>query len=394
MINNIYLDHAAATPLSETMKQHLISVLDLFGNPSSLHSAGRSAAQIIAKSGQSIADFLHARPEDICFTPSGSASNTLAVRGLTSENPQENRYEVFYSPTAHKSMIKACESCLYHKALQVNAIGEIDPACLENMLTECSARKPLVCIEAASSEIGTVQNVADIGAIVHRHHGILAVDVTGYLPSYRIDLEKWKDSVDLLTFSGHKLRALKGIGVLWKRKELRLKPLIYGSQQNGILGGTENVVGIASLGKAVEEYDYSSISSAGRNYVYHYINKHIPDSFLVGAPVAGENRLPCNLCMCFRGVEGESLMSLLDVNGIRVSTGSACNNLDSEPSHALRSIGMKEPDIHSCIRMSFCGRETPVELNYICEKLRYCVDTLRKLNPDQKSSRKEETFSS
>ena len=158
--------------------------------------------------------------------------------------------------------------------------------------------------------------------------------------------------------------ALKGIGVLWKRKELRLKPLIYGSQQNGILGGTENVVGIASLGKAVEEYDYSSISSAGRNYVYHYISKHIPDSFLVGAPVAGENRLPCNLCMCFRGVEGESLMSLLDVNGIRVSTGSACNNVDLEPSHALSSIGMKEPDIHSCIRMSFCGRETPVEISF------------------------------
>lgn len=391
MINNIYLDYAAATPLSETMKQHLISILDYFGNPSSLHSAGRSAAQIIAESRQSVADFLHANPEDICFTPSGSASNTLAVKGLTSENPQENRYEVFYSPTAHKSMVKACESCLYHSALQVNAIGEIDLAFLEDILTKHTGRKPLVCIEAASSEIGTVQNVADIGAIVHRHHGILAVDATGYLPSYRIDLEKWSDFVDLLTFSGHKLRALKGIGVLWKQQEIRLKPLIYGSQQNGILGGTENIPGIASLGKAVEEYDYSSISSAGRDYVYHYINKHIPNSFLVGAPIAGGRRLPCNLCMCFRGVEGEALMILLDINGIRVSTGSACNNLDLEPSHTLSSIGMKEPDIHSCIRMSFCGRETPEELRYVCDKLKYCVNTLRKLNTGQKSSQQEET---
>lgn len=383
MKDNIYLDHAAAAPLSETVKQHLISILDLFGNPSSLHSAGKSAAQIISRSRYSIADFLSARPEDIYFTPSGSGSNTLAIRGLTSDNPQKNQYEVFYSPTSHNSMLKACESCLNHKALKVDSIGKIDPTYLEDILAKHSIRRPLVCIEAAGSELGTIQNVTDIGEIVHRRGGILIVDATGYIPSYRVNMEIWKRHIDILTFSGHKLRALKGVGVLWKREDIRLKPLIYGSQQSGLIAGTENVLGIASLGKAVQEYDYSRISSAGRDYVYHYAINNIPHCRLVGAPIESKDRLPCNLCMCFPGVEGESLMFLLDMNGIQVSTGSACNNLSREASHALYAIGMREPDIHSCIRMSFCGRETTEELTYVCDKLKHCVDTLRKLTPGQ-----------
>lgn len=380
MNKNIYLDHAAATPLSDEVKKYLISILDEWGNPSSLHMRGVKPRQIIAQARLAAAEFINADTNDIIFVPSGCAGNTLAVKGLTSGNPQLNRYEVFYTPTSHKSMRQVCKSCLYHTPLKVNTVGETDLSYLSDILTLHDHFNPLVCIEAANSEIGTINDVIRIGSIVHRHNGILAVDATGYIPSCRIDMKLWKDSVDILTFSGHKLHALKGIGVLWKKNNIVLKPLIYGSQQNGIVGGTENVIGIASLSKALEHYDYSSVSPSGRDHVYNYIIQNIPDSYLVGPSIDSGNRLPLNLYMCFKGVEGESLMILLDMNGIQVSTGSACTGRDLTASAALTAIGMNRQDIHSCIRLSFSGKETKEDLDYICSTLKQCVADLRNLN--------------
>lgn len=375
----IYLDNAATTTLSDSVKQYLISIFDDFGNPSSLYSISDKPKQIISDAYKTVSKFINASQKDIYFTPSGSGSNTLAVKGLTSENPQENQYEVFYSPTAHKSMLKSCESCIYHTLLKVNHLGEIDLLYLDDILTRHNEWKPLVCIEAANSEIGTINDVISIGSIVHKHNGILVVDATGYIPSCQIDMKLWKNYVDILTFSGHKLHALKGIGVLWKKEDIKLKPLIYGGQQGGIIGGTENVIGIASLGKAVENYEYSSICSSNRDYVYDYIMNNIKDSYLIGASIESGNRLPHNLYMCFRGVEGESLMIVLDMNGIQVSTGSACNLGSMSASTTLSAIGIDEKDIHSCIRLTFSGFETKKELDYICLKIKECVNCLRKL---------------
>ena len=379
-IQNIYLDNAATTPLSESMKRYLISVLDIYGNPSSLHSRGEPAKQIISNARQSVAKFINTDEKEIYFVPSGSAGNTLAVKGLVSDNPQKNQYEVFYSPTAHKSMLKACESCRYDTPLHVNSVGEIDLEYLDDILTRHNGRKPLVCIEAANSEIGTINDVITIGSIVHKHNGMLVVDATGYIPSYQVNIKLWKDCIDILTFSGHKLHALKGIGVLWKKKDIELKPLIYGSQEQALIAGTENVLGIASLGKAVEDYNYSSISTTNRDYVYDYIINNIPDCYLIGAKIESGNRLPHNLFMCFKGIEGESLTILLDMNGIQVSTGSACNSQSISASTTLSAIGINEGDIHSCIRLSFSGQETKEELDYVCEKIKQSVENLRRLN--------------
>ena len=377
---NIYLDNAATTELSCSMKQYLTSVLDLWGNPSSLHSTGEKTRQLISDARQSVAAFINAKPEDIYFTPSGSGSNTLAIKGLTSENPQTNHYEVFCSPTAHKSMLLACKSCICHTLLKVNSFGELDIGYLEDILAEHNHLKPLVCIEAGNSEIGTINDVVTIGSIVHRYDGILIVDATGYIPSYKVNIAQWEKYVDLLTFSGHKLHALEGIGVLWKHQDTQLTPLIYGSQEQTLIGGTENILGIASLRKAVETYNYSSVTPNNRNHIYHYIIHHIPDSYLVGAPIESGKRLPHNLYLCFKGVEGESLMILLDLNGIQVSTGSACNSRNLSASPALSAIGMDEHDIHSCIRLTLSGKETAAELDYVCNKLKQCVEFLRKLN--------------
>ena len=184
----------------------------------------------------------------------------------------------------------------------------------------------------------------------------------------------------MIGFSGHKIGGLKGCGVLYKKKDIDIEPLIYGSQEKGLIGGTENVLGIASLGKAVEDYDYSFISSANRDDVYDYIEKNIHDSYLVGASIESGNRLPHNLFICFKGVEGESLMILLDTNGIQVSTGSACSSGDLTPSATLSAIGMDEQDIHSCIRMSFSGNESQEELDFVCKALKQCVENLRNFN--------------
>lgn len=185
--------------------------------------------------------------------------------------------------------------------------------------------------------------------------------------------------MDMMGFSAHKLGGLKGCGVFYKKKNIDLEPLIYGTQEQSSVGGTENLLGIASLGKAVGEYDYSFISPANRDYVYRHIMKHIPDSYLVGTAIGSGKRLPNNLCICFKGIEGESLMFLLDMNGIQVSTGSACNSQSISASDTLYAIGMDEQDVHSCIRLSFGGNEAKNELDYVCQKLTECVFRLRNL---------------
>ena len=374
-MKNIYLDNAATTPLKDSVKEYLISILDDFGNPSSLYSLSEKPKQIISSARQAVAKFINADSKDIYFTSGGSASNTLAVSGYF----QENDCTIFYSPILHKSILKCVES--YHNSipLKVNNEGIIDIHDLEQYLDVC-IDTPFVVIDHANSEIGTIQDIEQIIKITHLHNGIVYLDCTGSIPTIPIDVKKL--DVDMLGFSGHKIHALKGCGVLYKKQNIELAPLIYGSQEKGLCAGTENVLGIASLGKAVEDYDYSSISSFNRDYVYNSIMKNIPDSYLVGPSIESGSRLPHNLYMCFKGIEGESLMILLDMNGIQVSTGSACAASDFEPSTTLSAIGMNKKDIHSCIRLTFNGKENKHELDYICSSLKRCINLLKEMRQD------------
>ena len=371
----IYLDNASTTKLSNSIKEYLISILDIWGNPSSLHSLGFQPRKIISEARQAVAKFINANPDDIYFSGGGSSSNTCSIKGFF----QKNDCTIFYSPIAHKSILKCVES--YHNSipLKVNKEGIIDIHDLEEYLDVC-INTPLVVIDHANSEIGTIQDIERIIKITHLHNGIVYLDCTGSIPTIQIDVKKL--DIDMLGFSAHKLGGLKGCGVLYKKKDIILEPLVYGSQEKGLCAGTENVIGIASLGKAVEDYDYSSISSSNRDYVYDYIVKNIPDSYLVGASIESGNRLPHNLYMAFKGIEGESLMILLDMNGLQVSTGSACTSGDLTPSATLSAIGMNEQDIHSCIRLTFSGEETKEELQYAYETLKQCVESLRNFNKE------------
>ena len=371
----IYLDNASTTPLTPQVKAYIISLLDIYQNPSSLYQSGVTVRTIIEQARNNVAKFINGKPENIIFTSGGSAANSLLIKGITSESLAKNEYEIFYSPTAHKSMTKACESCFYHTPLRVDQYGAINLTFLKRVLSECWM-KPLVCVEWGNSEIGTINDIAAIAEIVHAYNGILFVDATGYIPTCKVDM-KQMNCIDFLSFSGHKLHALKGVGVLYRNNDCKIKPLIYGSQEQGLFGGTENVLGIASLGKAVENYDYSSISSENRDYVYQYILENIPDSCLVGT--IGKKRLPHNLYVYLHGIKGESLMILMDMNNIQIGTGSACNSGSPLPSSALLAIGMDEEDARSCIRLTFSGNETKKELDFVCEQLKKNVELLRKM---------------
>lgn len=371
-----YLDNAATTPLSQKMKQHLISLLDVYGNPSSTYSLGNQSKKIVDYSRNQVANFINAEnAEQIYFTSSGSASNTLGIMGFI----LSNKCEVFFSPTAHKSIIKTIDNILekpYYiqsKKIAVNNCGEINLSILSVLLRNCTHR-PFVIVEYANSEIGTIQRINEISQIVHKNNGVLLVDCTGSISTIPLDVKGC--NIDIATFSAHKLGALKGIGVLYKKDEINLKPLIFGSQEKGLFAGTENILGIASLEKAIELHSYDVIF--GRDYVWNKL-KHIENMHLIGLPVSDKNRLANNLYICVDGVKGQDLVSLMDdLYDIQISTGSACNNGDVIPSNVLQVINIDRKLINNCIRIVFSGDETIEELNDFCKKLLMSIKMLKK----------------
>lgn len=369
----MYLDNAATTQLKPEVKDYIISLLNMYQNPSSMYQSGVNTKQIITTARNNVAKFINTNPDDIIFTSSGSASNTLAIEGYESIH----NCIVYYSPLLHKSALKYIETLYCNtEQLKVDYNGLIDITDFENRMDSLKYN-PFVIIEYANSEIGTIQNVKEIISITHRFNGIVYLDCTGSIPTIPLNVNEL--NCDLAGFSAHKLGALKGTGVLYKKATIDLKPLIYGTQEQGLFAGTENTIGIGALGKAVENYDYSSITSKNRDYVYEYILKNIPNSYLVGESI-GKYRLPHNLYICFEGIQGESLMTLLDMDDIQVSTGSACASGDLAPSPTLVAIGMNKVDINSCIRMSFSGKETKDDLDYLCQKLKKNIETLRQFN--------------
>lgn len=366
----MFLDNASTTPLKPEVKDCIVSLLDTYQNPSSMYQSGVNAKQIIFTARNNVAKFINANPDDIIFTSSGSASNTLAIKGYT----DKNKCMVLYSPIIHKSIIKCVESLRYKIPLKVDNQGFIDMQDLKESLSINSMKK-LVVIGYADSEIGTIQDVYRIVKLAHFYNAKVYIDCTGSIPTIPVDVQSL--DCDILGFSAHKLGALKGTGVLYKKSDIELEPLIYGSQEQGLFGGTENIIGIASLGKSVENYDYSSTTITSRNYVSDYIMHNIPDAYLVGADFG--HRLSNNLYICFKGIQGESLMTLLDINNYQVSTGSACTSGDLTPSSTLLAIGMPKQDINSCIRITFNGAENLKDLDCFCSILEKNISILRSL---------------
>ena len=236
IIMNVFLDNSSTTRLKDETKEYIISILDIFGNPSSLHSEGEKTKKIISNARKSVAKFINADTYDIIFTPSGSASNTLAIKGYF----EKHNCILFYSPLLHKSALECIESLHYNKeVLKVDSKGFIDIKNLESRMNPLKY-PPLVVIEYANSEIGTIQDVKRIIDIVHKWNGIVYLDCTGSISTIPLNVKEL--DVDMVGFSAHKIGALKGCAVLYKKKHIKLEPLTYGTQEQGLIGGTQNTL--------------------------------------------------------------------------------------------------------------------------------------------------------
>ena len=372
-----YLDSAATTSLTTEMKEYLASALDIFGNPSSTHSEGIKSKRLIEEVRKKVARFIKAdNSENVYFTSSGSASNTLGIQGYA----LANKCNVLYSPTSHKSILKTIDNLAqFYKVaayeLEVDNRGNIDIDCIKQVLSR-SNENWLVVVEYANSETGTIQDIKAISDIVHEYGGKLFMDCTGSISTIPLDVVGM--GIDIATFSAHKINALKGVGVLYKEAAIAMIPLVFGSQEQGLFGGTENVFGILSLGKAIDLMNYNK-TSHNRDFVWNAI-KGTEGISLVGAPL-DKNRLLNNLYVCAKGVKGSDVVALMDdIYKIQISTGSACNNGSLSPSSIALAIGLSEEDANSCVRISFSGNETEDELKEFCKSFSTCIKMLRDLN--------------
>lgn len=373
---NVYLDNAATTKLSDENIDYVSDVIrECYGNASSHHSVGDKARVLLEETRMKTAEFINANDSEIIFTPSGSASNTLGIKGYYDKNNIGNMY-ILHSPIAHKSIINYVKDNIFSCSLRVNNLeGLIDIDFLRENLSLCNnyMLHPLVVVDYANSEIGTVQDVETIIDITHRYGGVVYLDCTASIPYIKTDVKKL--DVDMIGFSGHKLNALKGVGVLYKKKEIELSPIIYGSQENGLVGGTYNIPAIASLGYSLSNYDYEFHSSPiNRNYLLNRILDEVEDCCLIGSD---NNRIPNNINIYFKDVDASRLIVMLDDRGIQVSSGSACNSGTPLPSYVLKEIGLSDKDAHNCIRMTLSGKETYTELNYVAYMLNKCIEIIR-----------------
>ena len=380
---SFYLDNSATTPLHDEITSYLKEILNVFGNPSSSHSKGVYSKQLIEEVRKKTVRFINANlSDDIIFTSSASASNTLGIQGYALFNV----CTILYPKTLHKSALKTIEvlSKYYHigtSILDVDCYGNINIEFLKQEMQKGYTQK-LVVLDYANSEIGTIQNVKEIVKIVHQYNGKVFVDCTGSISSIPLDVSGL--NIDMASFSAHKIGALKGVGVLYKKEDIKLSSLIHGTQEQGLFAGTENILGILSLGKAIDLINYDSLDKMlyNRNFVWDKL-KNIDDVYLIGAPLK-QSRLLNNLFICIKGTVGSELVAMMDdMFDTQISTGSACDNGSLTPSSVLLAIGTCKDDVNSCIRISFSGKETEEELAKFCENLHTCIKMIRDFFPDR-----------
>lgn len=379
----VYADNAATTRMSDRAVQAMLPLLqENFGNPSSLHSVGQRAKEALENARDSIAADLGVSPKEIYFTSGGSEADNQAIRSAAAIGRRKGKTKIISSAFEHHAVLHTLAALEKEgftvELLPVHENGIVRPAELEAALDENTC---LVTIMAANNEIGTLQPVAEIGKIC-RAHGVLfhtdAVQAVGH-----IRLHITQSDIDLLSLSAHKFHGPKGAGVLYARRGVALTNVIEGgAQERGKRAGTENVPGIAGMAAALEEacahMEENRVKvTALRDRLIQGLSK-IPHSAVNGDL---EHRLPGNVSFCFEGVEGESLLLLLDAKGICASSGSACTSGSLDPSHVLLAIGRPHDVAHGSLRLSLCEWNTDEEIDRILEAVPEVVEYLRGMSP-------------
>ncbi len=386
MSKKIYLDHAATTPVAlEVLEAMNPYFSDKYGNASSLHSFGREAHEAMEKSRKQIAGFLGARPNEIIFTSGGTESNNLALKGIAYANKDKGNH-IITSKIEHHAIEEPCKWLENHgfkiTYLDVDKDGLVNPEDVEKAITKETV---LVSIMHANNEIGTLEPIADIGKICKKHKVYFHTDAVQSFGKIPIDVKKM--NIDLLSASAHKLYGPKGVGFLYVNQDVKIEAVQQGGgHEQNLRSGTENVAGIVGFAKAVELAEKNMKKEAERETKLRdkIINEILK---ILGARLNGHptQRIPNNVNVSIKGVEGEALLIRLDEKGLAVSTGSACSSKSLEPSYVLTAIGLTAEEAHGSLRITLGRENTEQDVDYAIEQIKNVVNSLRKISPFGKS---------
>lgn len=380
---NIYADNAATTKMSKTAFEAMLPyITDIYGNPSSLHSAGQAAADALRKARADMAEALGCEPSEIIFTSGGSEADNQAIISAAAIGEKKGKKHIISSAFEHHAVLHTLKK-LEKQGFEVTLLdvgknGIINPDDVAKAITDSTC---LVTIMFANNEIGTIQPIAEIGKICRENGVIFHTDAVQAAGHIKIDVKE--QNIDMLSLSAHKFHGPKGVGALYAKKGIRLINLIEGgAQERGKRAGTENVPAIvsmaAALTEAVQEIDENAKKvSILRDRLIAGLSK-IPHSALNGDP---SRRLPGNVSFCFEGIEGESLLLLLDAKGICASSGSACTSGSLDPSHVLLAIGRLHEVAHGSLRLTLSEGNTEEEIDYMIKEITEVVGYLRELSP-------------
>jgi len=377
----IYLDHAATTPVRpevfDAMRPYF---LERFGNPSSLHSYGLDARVGVERARQQIASAIGADPQEIIFTSGGTESDNLALRGVLQRGGKKDH--IITSAIEHPAVLETCKFIerLGHEVtyLSVDREGRINPAEVEDAIQENTR---LISIMHANNEIGSIQPIAEVGAIAAAHGIYMHTDAVQSVGKIPVNVKKL--NVQMLSISSHKIYGPKGVGCLYVQKGTKLTPLVFGGgHERGLRSGTENVSGIVGFGEAmrlaIEDFTDNARIQKLRDALIDAVLREIPSTQLNGGRV---HRLPNNANFSFSYIEGESLLLRLNAKGIAGSTGSACSSKKLEPSHVLLAIGLSPVDAHGSLRLTLGRETTDADVRYVLEVLPGIVNELRQMSP-------------
>jgi cysteine desulfurase len=382
-MESIYLDYAASTPVDPQVVQEMLPYFsDVYGNPSSAHSRGQETRDAIEKARKRVADLIGAESSEIVFTSGGTEANNFALKGIAEAN-KDNGNHIITSDIEHNSIYNICKSleisgCIT-TFIPVDKYGMVNPDDVKKAITPGTI---LISIMHANNEIGTIQPLAEITRIAHESGVYVhtdAVQTSGHIP---FDVKEL--GIDLLSLSAHKLYGPKGVGALYIKSGVNIAPFIHGGgHESGRRAGTENVAGIAGFGKAAElakEELSKEIprQTELRNYFISELCRKMDKVELNGHP---QKRLPNNVNLSFWGIEGEATLLNLDIEGVCVSTGSACSSESEEPSHVLLAIGLSRETARSSLRMTIGRWTTREQLDRVIEIIPVIVARLRAMSP-------------
>lgn len=382
-MTTIYVDNAATTKTSRTAIEAMLPYMDkIYGNPSSLHSVGQAAADALRKAREEAAEVLGCEPNEITFTSGGSEADNQALVSAATIGARKGKKHIISTAFEHHAILHTLKK-LEKEGFEVTLLDVHENGMVSAQQVADAIREDtcLVSVMYANNEIGSIQPIAEIGAVCKEKGVIFHTDAVQAVGHVHINVKE--ENIDMLSLSAHKFHGPKGVGLLYARKGVRLTNIIEGgAQERGKRAGTENIPGIVGMVAALKEANANIDAnaekvSALRDRLIEGLEK-IPHSALNGDRT---KRLPGNVSFCFEGIEGESLLLLLDAKGICASSGSACTSGSLDPSHVLLAIGRPHEVAHGSLRLTLSEENTQEEVDYIIEETTKVVKYLRDLSP-------------